>query len=77
VAIAINRRDAALQMRLECSSLRNMEFEGYQEDPEMGDENDAEYQQQLFDTMKLMGMKPEEIVNSDERAQYADWLAQN
>jgi hypothetical protein len=49
--------------------------ESSDEDPELGDENDPEYREQLFYTFKYSDTKPEDIVTDPEMAkEYAEWL---
>ena len=46
----------------------------YEEDPEMGDENDPEYKAEMFETFGYMSVKPEELRDPAFRAEYAAWL---
>ena len=46
----------------------------YEEDPEMGDENDPEYRNEMFETFKYMSVEPEELRDPALRAEYAAWL---
>jgi hypothetical protein len=46
----------------------------YQEDPELGDENDPEYKQEMFETFKVMRWTPDEITDPQYRKEYAEWL---
>ena len=44
-------------------------------DPEPGNEDDPEYKEELFNTMKAMGWKPEDLTNNPKgAAEYARWL---
>ena len=43
-------------------------------DPEPGDENDPAYKEEMFETLKFMKIKPEELVDLVYRAQYIKWL---
>jgi len=47
----------------------------YLEDPEPHDENDPEYKEEMFETFKYMGLKPEDL-RQDKKyaAEYAAWL---
>ncbi len=47
----------------------------YPDDPELGDENDPEYKEQLFQTMRYM--KTLKLENFDEKfaQEYKEWLA--
>lgn len=46
----------------------------YDDDPELGDECDPEYTEEIFETMKSMGWEPEKLPDPKERAEYAEWL---
>ncbi len=46
----------------------------YEEDPEMGDENDPEYKAEMFETFRYMNVEPEELPNPAFRAEYVAWL---
>jgi hypothetical protein len=47
----------------------------YLEDPELGDENDPEYRQEMLETFKSLGLTPADIKTDDKlRADYAAWL---
>jgi hypothetical protein len=48
------------------------------EDPEPHDEDDPEYKEELFATMKAMGHGPERITNDPKFAEeYREWLKKN
>lgn len=49
----------------------------YDEDPELGDEDDPEYKEEIFETMKSMGWGPEKLTDPAEREEYAEWLKNN
>ncbi len=53
-------------------------YEAMGADPELHDENDPAYKEEMFETMKAMGWKPERITNDPKCAkEYAEWLAKN
>jgi hypothetical protein len=41
------------------------------------DEGDPEVQEEMFQTMKFMGAEPKDLVDAEEREQYAAWLVLN
>jgi hypothetical protein len=43
-------------------------------DPELGDENDPEYQNEIFEILRQSGTKPEDLPDPKEAALYAKWL---
>ena len=48
------------------------------EDPEPHDEDDPEYKEEIFATMKFMGRKPENVTNDPKFAEeYRVWLVKN
>lgn len=50
------------------------DFSDYDEDPELGDENDPEYMNEIFETFKYMGWKPEDLPDPKDQSEYAAWL---
>ncbi len=46
----------------------------FDEDPEPADEDDPEYQEEMFQTFKVMKCKPDEIKDPKYRQLYAEWL---
>ena len=47
-------------------------------DPELRDENDPAYKEELFETMKAMGHGPDRVKADPVFAkEYAEWLAKN
>ncbi len=50
------------------------EFIGYVEEPASPDENDPEFQAELFDTFFALGWKPEDIKVPELASRYAEWL---
>jgi hypothetical protein len=50
------------------------ELKGYSEDPELPDENDPEYQQEMFEIFRTLGYTPEDINDSQYAQKYAEWL---
>jgi hypothetical protein len=50
-----------------------MKIPGYG-DPELGNEDDPEYKEELFETYRDMGWKPEELTDAKYREEYAEWL---
>jgi len=53
--------------------MRDLEVE-YNEDPELHDENDPEYQQEMFRIYQSLGWKPEDLHDREYAEQYAEWL---
>jgi len=51
-----------------------MKHRPFHEDPEPGDENDPEYKEEMFETFKYMGWKPEQLRDPKDQKEYADWL---
>jgi hypothetical protein len=52
-----------------------MPREEYVDDPTPGDENDPEYQEEMFDTFQSLGWKPEDLNEDDPwRELYRKWL---
>ena len=43
-------------------------------DPELHDENDPEYREEMFETFRVLGWKPADIRDSDYAVKYAEWL---
>ena len=41
------------------------------------DEDDAEVKEEMFETMTYMGLEPKDLVDPQERQQYATWLVSN
>jgi hypothetical protein len=51
------------------------DLDGYDADPELGDENDPEYKEEMFRSFRHMGWKPEDIATDPVyAAEYAEWL---
>jgi hypothetical protein len=46
----------------------------YDEDPELHDENDPEYQQEMFRIYQSLGWRPEDLHDRAYAEQYAEWL---
>ena len=47
-------------------------------DPELHDENDVAYKLELFETLKFMRHKPEDVRNDQAfAAEYREWLRSN
>jgi hypothetical protein len=46
-------------------------------DPEPHDEDDPEYKEEMFATMKAIGCKPEGLIDPEEAAEYQAWLEKN
>jgi hypothetical protein len=46
----------------------------YEEDPELGDEDDPEYQEEMFKTFQSMCWTPDKIRDPEWRDLYAEWL---
>lgn len=49
------------------------------DDPEVPDEHDPDFMEEMFELYKASGMTPEELVKDDpyEAKKYAAWLKQN
>ena len=43
-------------------------------DPELGDENDPAYKEELFQGYKFMGWTPADLADPIDCQEYADWL---
>jgi hypothetical protein len=52
----------------------NVKHKPYDEDPELGDENNLEYKEELFRTFSEMGWTPQDLKNSKDQKEYAEWL---
>jgi hypothetical protein len=50
------------------------DLDGYDADPELGDENDPEYKEEMFRTFRFMGTKPEQLVDLISRRHTPEWL---
>lgn len=50
-------------------------MKGYVEDPELQDENDPEYQEEMFQLFKYLGWKPEHIKDVKYAKLYEKWLS--
>jgi hypothetical protein len=46
-------------------------------DPEFTDDADPAFRQELFEMFKTTGTKPEELVDPEMAAEYAEWLKNN
>ena len=44
------------------------------DDPQLKDDNDPAYRDEMFETFKVMKVKPEELIDLDYRKRYAKWL---
>jgi hypothetical protein len=52
-------------------------LDDFDADPELGqagDENDPEYQAEMFETFRAMRWKPEDLKDLDYAQKYAEWL---
>jgi hypothetical protein len=47
---------------------------GYVDDAELADENDPEYQVEMFRIFQQQGWKPEDLFDKEYAAKYAEWL---
>ena len=45
----------------------------YDEDPKLGDENDPEYKDEMFEAFLEMGWTPDQLVDPKDQKEYADW----
>ena len=43
-------------------------------DPELHDENDPEYPEEMFEIFRVLGWKPADIRDPDYAVKYAEWL---
>jgi hypothetical protein len=48
--------------------------EMFEAEPEAIDEDDPEVENELFETMKEIGIKPSNLVDPRESARYGEWL---
>ena len=44
------------------------------EDPEVQDDTDPEFEEEMFHTMRAMGWKPEGLRDREFAAKFAEWL---
>ena len=51
-----------------------MDLRDFDDDPELGDEDDPEYQLEIFKIFKLKGWKPEDLFDQEYAKKYAEWL---
>ena len=49
-------------------------MKGYVEDPEPQDENDPEYQEEMFRLFRTLKWKPEDLADKQYATKYAEWL---
>ena len=47
----------------------------FEEQPEPLDEEDPEVQDELFETLRVMGTKPEDLPDVEDRKDYTAWLS--
>jgi hypothetical protein len=50
------------------------EMRAYVDDAELGDENDPEYQEEMFRIFLKLGWKPEDLIDKHYASKYAEWL---
>lgn len=46
----------------------------FEQEPEPLDENDPEVREEMFETLKYIGARPEDLPDPEERKQYAAWF---
>lgn len=51
-----------------------MEPVDFDPDPEVADEDDPEYQAEMFATFRELGWKPEDLKNPKDTRAYSEWL---
>jgi hypothetical protein len=44
------------------------------DDPELGDENDPDYQVEIFRILRAVHVSPEGVIDKQFAAKYAEWL---
>jgi hypothetical protein len=49
-------------------------FKGYVEDPEPPDDNDPEFQAEMFAIFRRRGYMPEDLYDPEYAAKHAEWL---
>lgn len=49
-------------------------IKGYVEDPELQDENEPGYQEEMFELFRMRKWKPEDLIDQSYAAKYAAWL---
>ena len=49
-------------------------MKGYVEDPELHDEDDPAYQEEMFELFRTLDWKPEDLADQKYAAKYAEWL---
>jgi hypothetical protein len=46
----------------------------YDADPELIDDEDPEFQAQMFELFRSLGWKPGDLVDKEDAVKYAEWL---
>lgn len=49
-------------------------FKNYQEDPDLGDENDPAYKEEMFRFFQIRGWTPEDLKDKTYAEEYGKWL---
>lgn len=49
-------------------------IDDYEVDPELPDENDPQFREEVFQILKVQGCKPEDLIDPEDAALYAEWL---
>lgn len=49
-------------------------LEGYEDTPELPDEDDPEFQHEIFESFRRRGLKPKDIKDANYAALYDKWL---
>lgn len=55
----------------------NPDWGDYGEDPELGDEKDPAYMEEIFSSYKHMGWEPEQLKDPADQQEYRNWLKKN
>ena len=50
------------------------DMKGYVEDPELQDDDDSEYQEEMFELFRMLKWRPDDIADQKYAAKYAEWL---
>jgi hypothetical protein len=53
----------------------NEDDDAWEGDPEFKDDDDPEYQEELFETCKHLGWKPSDLLDKAFAVKYKEWLA--
>ena len=53
---------------------RRDRLEDVYDDPKPPDEDDPEFKEEMFESFKYKGWKPEDLIDPKDRKEYGDWL---